>query len=278
MDENNWAKAENPEVDEAVAAFNEAQQAENPKPEVDPYDEAQQAEKLRHQLGTAADLAVRYGHVDREWINTWLAYLGVATVTGQSRYQINVPITGRYGTTVYAANRAEALAKFNRYAAEVAGRREFRGGGYGQGIFELEFSAGDPGFFSGPQDPPETAEAPGLDGLKTGIQEMLRQGVTEQGWGYAYAQGFLAAAGLPALPALHDKTVAVPVTGTAQVTVPVFADADSDAVQSAAVAKLGRAGQVVVKPEEFGAALMPRSADSMGLTLVDDEDGGDEPY
>lgn len=257
--EQDWAKAENAEVEEAKAAFADAQAAD----------------KLRQQITEYAANAVHYGRVSRDWVNAQLARLGAKPVTGVARYQINTPITGSYGTTVIAENRADALAKFNTYAAEVAHTGQVISNSYGQGVYNVQFTGEEPVFFSGPQDPPEATDGTelDLDGLRAAIRKMLMTGVTEEGWGYSYAVHATDSMDLEPLPNLHTKTVTVPVTGAAVISVPVFADADDDAVQRAAAAYMGRTAAVTVKPDEIGVAFTPRSnAGGMQMNLVDEGD------
>jgi hypothetical protein len=256
----NWAKAENPEVQDGV----------------DAYKEAQQEEALRQQITVRAYGAVKYGHVDRDWANAWLVRLGAQPVTGQAQYRINVPVTGNYGTTVTAGSRAEALEKFNQYVAQVAAAGKFTGS-YG-GIYGIELTGAAPTFFSGPQDPTEYAgSVPGLEGLKSGIRQMLKQAVTEQGWGHSYAVQALDQMGLEPLPTLHNKTVQVPVSGLTVLTVPVFADDDDEAVQAAVTGALTRAQSVSIKPDEVGSVMSTRP-DAMGLNLVDEEHAQDDLF
>lgn len=257
-EQNEWTQPENPEVEKAVDAFAEAQQAED----------------LRARISLAADAAVQYGRVDRDWVNTHLSRMGAPLVTGQAQYKINAPIDGVYGTTITANTRAEAMGKFTAYLDAVISEGEFRGGNYGQGIYQITATGGDPVFVSGPQDiEPTNDPVPGLDGVKTAIHAMLKEGVTEKGWRYSAAVDTLHAMGLEALPHLTTKSVSVPVNGTAQITVQVFEGDGDDAVQRAAAAVMGRAGAVAVKPEEIGLAFTPRPGSSdAGFTLVDDDD------
>lgn len=252
----NWAKAENPEVEEANVAFAEAQKTEI----------------LRQMITKYATGAVSCGGVDRDWANTQLIRLGAYPVTGNAQYKINVPITGDYGTAVTASNRAEALEKFAQYTAALANVGQFTGG-HG-GVYGIEFT-GDPTFFSGPQDPEEyDGTVPGLDALKTGIRQMIKQGITEQGWGHSYAIGQLADMGLEPLPDLEFREVAVPVSGTAHVTVTAFAGDDDETVLQSASANLGRNKRVFITPEEVGVAwaVRPDTSETMGLKLLDDEE------
>lgn len=250
----NWAKAENPEVEEGKEAFAEAQQAE----------------LLRQKLSHLAAAAVAYG-VDRDWVNGRLVQLGAAPVTGQAQYKINVPITGNYGTTVTANSRTEALEKFAQYAERVAAAGQITDGHYCQGVYGVQLTGDAPSFFSGPQDPePYNGTVPGLDALKAGIRRMLMDGVTEQGWGHSHAVGqAIDVMGLEPLPELVQKKVTVPVSGTAQLTVNVFEGAD-EAVQRAAVAAVARSKQIMVSPDEIGVAFEPRP-DASGFKIVDDE-------
>jgi phage host-nuclease inhibitor protein Gam len=262
MDDHNdeWAKPENPEVEAGKDAFAEAQQAED----------------LRRSITERTTAAVKYGHVDRDWANGWLDRLGVELVTGEAQYKINVPIVGSYGTTVTATSRTEALEKFNQYAAKVAAAGQVTDGQHCQGVYNIELVTGaEPVFFSGPQDPdPQTpAKTPGLDALKDGIRQMLKQGVTEQGWGITYAADALDAMGLPPLPLLEYRTVNVPVSGTAQVTVAAFVGDEDEKVQRVAAGAMRRTKQVVIEPDEIGTAFAsrPDTSEAMGLKLIDED-------
>lgn len=257
----NWAKAENPEVEEAKDAFAEAQQAE----------------VLRQKLSQVAAGAVAYGNVDRDWVNERLVRLGASPVTGQAQYKINVPITGNYGTTVTASSRVEALEMFTKYAERVAAAGQITDGHHCQGVYGVQLTGEVPTFFSGPQDPePYVGTVPGLDALKAGIRRMLMDGVTEQGWGHSHAVHAIEIMGLEPLPELVHKTVTVPVSGTAQLTVNVFQGDDDQAVQSATTAWMGRAKQVIVTPDEIGLAFAPRpDASESGFKIVDE---GDDPF
>lgn len=242
----------------------------------DAYADAQAAEKLRNQISHYATAAVHYAKVDRDWVNARLNRMGAPLVTGLARYQINVPITGSLGTTVTASTRAEALEKFQdvvenvKAASQVTGRY--------LGVYNVQFGDADPVFFTGPQDmEPYEGSVPGLDALKTAIRDMLKEGVTSQGWGHNYAVQAVAEMGLEALPALHTKTVEVPVSGTTQIGVLVFSDADDETIQASAAAMVARSAHLSVKPEEVGEATWTRP-DSMGLILVDDDDEDNTPY
>lgn len=257
----NWAQAENPEVEAAKNTFAEAQQAA----------------KLREAINTYAAGAVNYANVDRDWVNNQLVRLGAEPIATAAEYRINIPITGDYGTTVVATSRAEAMKKFDGYVQHVLYKGEVRAASHGQGVFNVALNpaAGPASLLAGPQDPPEFAgKMPGLDALKDGIRAMLKQGVTEKGWGYSHAVNALDIMGLEPLPEPTNKTVEVPVSGTAKIVVPVFEGDGDEVVQAAAAAKLRRMDEVIVKPEEIGSIMVSRSSESMGLKLVDDE----EPY
>jgi hypothetical protein len=255
----NWAKAKSPEVEQAKDAFAQAQQAET----------------LRTMIHEYATAAVHYGHVDRDWVNSLLSRMGAPLVTGSAQYKINAPIYGVYGTTVTADNRAEALEKFKGYFDAVLADGEFRSSGYSQGVFQVTATGGQPVFFSGPQDIEPSDEQMLLGELKTSIRQMLKHGVVEHGWRYSSAAAQLDAMGLELLPPLMTKTVSVPVTGSAQINVQVFEGDDDEAVQRAAAVFMARATSVLVKPEEIGLAFTPRP-DVAGFTIVDDEDGADD--
>jgi len=252
----NWAKADTPDVEDAKSAFYEAQQVET----------------LLAQITSYSAGAVKYGSVDRDYVNAWLSRLGAQPVTGAAEYKIHVPIDSSYGTTVTANSRTEALEKFKAYFGAVLEAGEVRPNGYGHGVFEVSATADEPVFVSGPQDPPEAVDkTPGLDALKTDIRRMLMQGVIEKGWNYSYASTAVAAMGLEALPTLDHRKVAVAVSGTTWILVSVFEGASPEDVQNAAAGFLARATSVTVSPDEVGAVVLaPRS--DMGLTLVDEDD------
>lgn len=236
------------------------------------FAEAQQAEALRKEITQHARGAVKFGNVDRDWVNTRLARLGAEIVTGDAQYKINVRVLGDYGTTITAGSRTEAVEKFKQIVSNLAAAGQIRTARCGEGIYNVSFDdVAEPVFFSGPQDFVADADnpVPGLDALKDGIRQMIKQGVTEQGWGYSYAIAQLASMGLPTLPPMEYRTVNVPVTGTAEIVVSVFEDADDVVVQNAAEGVMTRAKSVVIKPEEIGNAYVPRP-DGMSMNLVDD--------
>jgi hypothetical protein len=247
----------------------------------DAFAEAQQAQNLRQEITQYATLAVRYGHVDRSWINTWLIRLGAEPIAGGAKYQINVPVTGLFGKTVFASTRAEALEKFNQEVARVGAAGQITDG-HCDGVYDVAFNGETPTFFSGPEDAPEQGTVPGLDALKDDIRQMLKQGVSEQGWGHSYAVAALASMGLAPLPALVHKTVSVPVGGVARLDVNVFEGDDEEAVQSAAASTMARSKQVTITPDEVGTVFAPRPGGDLGLTLTlvdeDDDKDDDGPY
>jgi hypothetical protein len=266
-----WIDRQDQEEDTMENSDNEASDA---------FAEAQQAAKLREAISAYAAGAVKYANVDRDWANSQLVRLGADPISAAAEYQINIPITGNYGTTVVATSRIEAMKKFEGYVQNILDKGEVRSTSHGQGVFNvaLNSDAGPASFFAGPQDPPPASDkVPGLDALKDGIRAMLKQGIVEQGWGYHHATSALDIMGLDPLPELTNKTVSVPLSGTAQLVVPVFEGDGDEAVQSAAAAKLGRMGEVIVKPEEIGWIVVSRSSESMGLKLVD-EDGEEDPF
>lgn len=255
-DHNEWAKAENPEVEQAKQEFSEAQEAA----------------AIRGHITVAAANAVLRGGVDRDWVNSRLTRLGASPVTGQAQYQINVPITGHYGTTVTAGSRTEALEKFNRYAQAVADAGQLRASHCGEGVYGVQFTDAEPVFYSGPMDyiPEGDGKVPGLDALKDGVRSLLKHGITDQGWGYTYAQSTLAELGLPPLPDVTVRPVSVPVTGIASVNVLAFEGDDDEAAQQAAESLVARSKSIVVKADEVGSAFVSR--EGMQMNLVDDDE------
>jgi hypothetical protein len=219
----------------------------------DAYTEATQANDLRKALTQAAKSAAKYSGVDRDWVNTRLVQLGADPITSRSEYRVSVAITGDYGRRISAHTRAEALELFQQELSRVlaAGKINIYSDQY-DNVYHVKTTA-EPVFFSGPADAPEANDSiPGLAGLKDGIRNMLKEGVTEQGWGYQDAQAFLENAGLEKLPARVNHTVTVPVSGTTKVAVQVFEGDDVVALAAAVAAKLGKSSDWVVTAEEMG--------------------------
>ena len=242
------------------------------------FEQAQQIQNLRQKITEAARGAVKYGHVDRDWVNARLNRMGAEMVTGTAKYQINVPIDGNYGVTVTAGSRKEALEKFNQYVSAVAASGEVRSKHCGEGVYGVTFTDDEPVFYSGPEDI-EPSDAPdiSLDDLKAAIRQMLKQGVTEQGWGHSHAVASAEDMGLKPLPALTVKTVNVPVSGTTQLNVPVFEGDGDEVVQATVAGVMARTKHVYMQPEEVGMAFLPRpdTSETMGLHIVDEDDDGD---
>lgn len=255
----NWAQAEEPEVEAGKDAFAEAQKAE----------------VLRQQITTFAAGAVKYG-VDRDWVNGQLNMLGAEQVTGQAEYKINIPVTGLYGTTVTAGSQAEARNKFSEIVAQHAAAGLIRTINHcGEGIYDVDFPASQAAFFSGPQDFVATEDAPTLDlaGLRAGIRQMIMRAIAEHGWGYGHAQHQIQAMGLEKLPTRTRKTIEVPVAGVAQVDVAGFEGDDDESWLRSATHIATGAQRLIVKPQEIGVPFLPRpDGDDVGMTLVDDDD------
>lgn len=253
----NWAQAENPEVEDGK----------------DAYLEAINVEKLRTAVTNYAVSAVKFGNVDRGWVNKWLLRLGAEPVVGPAVYRINTPVSGVYGKTIKAKSRTEALEIFAK-AVQYTKTSGVIDGSHGERVFEVQFD-GEPTFFSGPEDPtPHDGPAPDLAGLKVGIWHMVKEGVTQQGWGYSQALNALEAMGLDLLPAQAWKSVTVPVSGVAEVTVMTLEGDGDEEVQQAVTAWVARSGEVKVKPDEIGSPFVSRAdvAQTMGLSLVDDDE------
>jgi hypothetical protein len=235
----------------------------------DAYTEALQAEGLRAALTVAVEGAVKH-NTSRDWANAWLRKLGAKQITGTAEYRMRVPLTGSYGWRCKAGSRAEAAARFLEQVQRVAERGKITADGSYDNVYDVKFdepvTAADVQFFSGPEDPAETSDPiPGLDALKVEIREMLMEGVSQQNWGYSYAQRTLATMGLDPLPEYSYKTVTVPVSGTVDVTIKAFADADMDDIQRITTEKIRQLNAVTVKPDEIGAV------------IAQDEDAEDEP-
>lgn len=255
MTENeNWAQAENVDVELAK----------------DSFAEAVQAQALRQQLtGHAAGFISRSSADGHAWANAQLARLGATPITGRAEYRMNQPITGVFGWRCTATSRAEALARFNEQVARVAEAGKITADGSYDNVYGVKFT-GEPVFYSGPEDPDvSTAEDLDLDGLKTAIREMFKQGAILHGWNVGYADRALSAMGLDTLPPSAIKTVEVPVSGVVQMPVRVFEGDHDNAVQYAAAATIARAGNVSVKPDEVGVAAVVDAKDD-----DEDEDGG----
>lgn len=238
------------------------------------FAEAAAAATLRESITKYATNAVVHGAVARDWVNARLSQLGAELVVAPAAYQICTPITGNYGATVTANSRPEALEEFAQYVAAVPGpgKGEFRSGANGQGVYGIQFVEGAETFHSGPEDFQDVGvePVPGLDDLKAGIRQLIKDAVSEQGWSVHHAYNQLNHMGLDPLPSRVEKTVLVPVSGTATFYVTVFAGDDDEAVQAAAAGIVRRSGSVVVVPDEIG-WVSERGADAMGLKLVDED-------
>lgn len=250
--EQNWAQAENAEVEQAK----------------DAYAEAQAAEKLRQQISQHAAGAVKYG-VDRDWANGWLGRLGAPGVTGAAEYRMNIPVTGVYGWRCKATSRAAALARFQEQIDRLKNTGKITADGSYDNVYGLEF-VGEPTFYSGPEDPAtDAAEALDLDGLKAAIRDMVKEGVVRQGWNLSYARRALAAMELEPLAAASTRTVKVPVSGFTEVSVTVFDGDGDEVVQDATASVLARAGNVYIKPDEIG---------TVAVVSNEVEDDGEDPF
>lgn len=187
---------------------------------------------MRTLLHEAARNAVYYGDTDKNWANSWLARLGAETINVKSEYRINVPITGVYGRRITASSRAEALRVFQSHVERVAKAGKITADGSYDNVYKVALNpaAGDVQFYSGPEDADtEAALELDEDGLKQQIRAMLREGVSTQSWRLDYANDTLGQMGVDPLPEVVQKTVDVPVMGTATVSVIVFADEQNDA-------------------------------------------------
>jgi hypothetical protein len=232
----------------------------------DAYTEALQAEELRKQITKHAAGATQHS-VSRDWANEWLRRLGAAQITGRSEYRMNVPLTGNYGWRCKANSRAEAAQRFLEQVQRVAEAGKITADGSYDNVYDVKFdepvTAADVVFRSGPEDPTEfDGPVPGLDALKVEIRKMLMEGVSEQGWGYQYAQQALRAMGLEPMPARVNHTVSVPVSGVSRVTVQVFEGDLAEVIQKAAASKIAKLGNsLVVTPEEVGEAVLDEDAE-----------------
>jgi hypothetical protein len=256
-----WAKAENPEVEQAK----------------DAYTEAKEAEKLRQQISQHAAGAVKHG-VDRDWANGWLARLGAAQITGIAEYRMNTPITGNYGWRTKAHSRVEAAEKFLEQAKRVAEQGKITADGSYDNVYDVVFlQPGIVSFHAGPEDQTnDDAETLDLAGLRAAIRNMIKEGIAQQGWNLGYATRAMASmGGMDPLPAATTKMVKVPVSGFTEVSVMVFDGDGDEAVQAAAASKMARAGNVYIKPEEIGAVTVASEATG---DEYDNDEGYDDNY
>lgn len=224
---------------------------------------------LRQKLTHWTKYAVQYG-VDRDWANQWLARLGAEPVDAVAEYRLNIPVAGRYGKTVKAHSRAEAVEIFKKHVARVRNAGKIVDGSC-DSVYDLTFG-NSVDFYSGPQDLDTSAvDVVPDDDVKAAIYAMLKEGVSEQFWAYRYAQRALEDMGLPALPSQQYRRVTVPVAGTAEVDVAILEGDSDEVVARAAKRRLSpHAGQVLIKPEEVGEVTFPGVAD-MQLDLVDED-------
>lgn len=219
----------------------------------DAFAAAHKDQMVREQIAQYTRQAISYGHVNRDWANSWLAKLGAAVITGTAEYRMNVPITGAYGWRCKATSRAEALEVFQRQVARVASAGKITADGSYDNVYELAI-VGGPVFYSGPEDVPATAEPLAGDELRAAIRDMLKEGVSQRNWGHRYANEALDDMGIDQLPALSVRTVEVPVSGIHRVTVTVFEGEGDDAVQQAVTAKVGSAKNINITADEVGTA------------------------
>lgn len=256
MTENeNWAKAENPEVEKAK----------------DEFAEAVEAQVLRTKLTQHATGFANHGG-DRDWTNTQLARLGADQIHGRSEYRMNAPITGDFGWRCTATSRAEALERFKEQIARVAEAGKITADGSYDNVYGVKF-IGEPQFHSGPEDPgTDDAEDFTLDELKAAVRLMFKQGVSAHGWSLRRANQSLSAMGVDALPEATVKTVKVPVSGVVEIGVHVFEGDDDAVVQAAAAGVVARQGSVYFKPEEVGTVSL------VGAEPADDDGVKDAPY
>lgn len=248
--------------------------------DTDPYSEAQQAQQLLGKIHDYAYNAVKYGKVDRDWVNGSLVRLGAKPISTRARYQLNIPITGLLGQTVTASSRDEARKIFQQSISHVFQDQPVDGSRCLR-VFQVEAQNDDIQFFSGPQDVqvPEEPVVLTLAELKAAIRHMLKTGVSQHGWGHSYAVDALDTMGIEPLPALVQKSVDVPVSGTYRLSVEVFEGDTDEAVQAAATSALKGAQTVPVKPEEVGEAQWARSSgETMGLHLVGGDQEDDEVF
>lgn len=234
----------------------------------DAYTQALEAQDLRTKIGMYASSAVQHAHVDRDWVNGWLAKLGVPKITGQSEYRINIAITGNYGRRVTAASRAEATKQFMAEVERVAatGKITLANEGRYDNVYDLVVTGDAPVFHSGPEDQTTDAVTLTPDELKAGIRQMLKEGVAEKGWGLTYANAALENLGLESLPKMTHRTVEVPITGTTKVGLTVYEDDSDEDLRRAAARYLTGRTSVSVQPVEIGDA----------VTEAKDDGGEDE--
>lgn len=241
------------------------------------YTDATFAQEMRNKFRARVEGAVNCAHVSRNWANTWLVRLGITPITGQAEYRMNTAITGDYGWRCKAGSRAEAEARFKEQVARVAAAGKITADGSYDNVYNVEFTGGPVVFYSGPEDPATgDTEFETLELVGAGIQQMLKEGVRTQGWGYSYANAALAELGLPVLPAMVHRAVEVPVTGTHRLNIPVFEDDDDEAVQKAVAGRMARAGVIGIEPDELGDVKVTRPAEADGDDPA--EDYGDDPF
>jgi len=228
--------------------------------------EQDDAATLRKLVTQFAGSAVRHG-VDRDWANGWLRSLGAAPIAGENIYKVNVKVTGDFGRTIKAATRADALRIFQAHVARINGDGKITPQNCDDRIYHVQFGD-EPVFASGPEDPSDS-DTPELtlDELKTNIRVMLMQGVAEQNWGYRWAQSALDHMGLPQMPKRTYKTVEVPVSVSAPVTITAFEGDDDATLTALAARKLAQLSSVSGKPVEIG--------DGVVVTETKSPDGDD---
>lgn len=238
--------------------------------------DAERAADLRSKIAQYGAAAVRH-NVDKDWVNGWLTALGAKTVSGDGNtYRMSVQVAGDYGRTIKAASRADALAIWERHIARVKGDGKITPQNCDDRIYHVVFGD-EVTFVSGPEDP--SGEVPELTvaELETKIQAMLRQGVSEQGWGYRWANAALAHMSLPELPGRTYRQVQVPVAVVVPMSIAAF-DGDSDElVAELAARRLANTTMISGKPTEIGTPEV-EAASAAGAIDDDNDDNDDHDF
>lgn len=233
-------------------------------------------DQIRYTIREEAGNAIRYGNVDKAWVNSWLAKLGIEPYSGGNTYRLNIPITAVFGASLQAANRAEAKEKFLSLFNHTLAAGQINEGAYCQHAYQVQAVPGaEVTFYAGPEDvvldtDPKTLTSVEVIDL---LWEMLKEGVTGKGWNWGYANRLLSNVGSnKSLPKLEWVTATVLVAGTAKVNVMVFEGA-SDEDRKAAVTRFASSAESLrVKPEEVS---WPPVIDKGEWLAMDDED---EPF
>lgn len=185
--------------------------------QADDLDEATKLSALREYITATARHYVERGQITREWANKKLARLGITErFDTNNTYEIETTVSGQAKLTVYARDRAAALASFKSQIANAV-------------VVAVTGADApyDPKFVSGPEDATQDAD-PDAPTTVSATLDKLREIImlgNIAGPRFDCETGVnqvLAAYGLAPIPARKQFTVGVPVEGVMKTTVTAY--------------------------------------------------------